>query len=93
MQADAAVGDEVDPETCVVRLITPRSRVQIPPRYQGQRPLPITGGPFSMPNANLLAGWGGQRGGTGQSSGIRPGPFGTGELEVNYLPDPVSHLT
>jgi hypothetical protein len=46
-----------------------------------------------MPNANLLAGWGGQRGGTGQSSGIRPGPFGTGELEVNYLPDPVSHLT
>jgi hypothetical protein len=23
----------------------------------------------------------------------RPGPFGTGELEVNYLPDPVSHLT
>jgi hypothetical protein len=49
-----------------------------------------------MPNANLLAGRGsraGQRGRTGQSSGIRPGPSGTGELEVNYLPDPVSHLT
>ena len=79
MQADAAVGDEADPGTCVVRLINQRSRVQIPPRYQGQRPLPITGEPFSMPNANLLAGRG-----SGAERASHPG-FALGHLaQVNW---------
>src|SRR5215470_2900068 len=40
------------PETCVVRLITQRSRVQIPPPLPGHRPLPIMGGAFFVPFVN-----------------------------------------
>src|SRR5215470_19731303 len=43
------------PETCVVRLITQRSRVQIPPPLPGHRPLPIMGGAFRMVDANGFA--------------------------------------
>jgi hypothetical protein len=78
-KADAAVGDEADPGNLCRAAHNPEVAGSNPARYQGQRPLPITGGPFSMPNANLLAGRG-----SGAERASHPG-FALGHLaQVNW---------